>query len=59
MAGNLQGGHRMSAGQGKCWRDPRAMLQGIPECSSGLPLLVLKVNPELHSGIPTGGLKKK
>ncbi|CAI9613585.1 unnamed protein product, partial [Staurois parvus] len=29
-------------------------LHCIPECSSGLPLLVLKVNPELHSGIPPG-----
>ncbi|CAI9605937.1 unnamed protein product [Staurois parvus] len=25
--GTLQGGHRGSAGQGKCWRDPRAALQ--------------------------------
>ncbi|CAI9589326.1 unnamed protein product, partial [Staurois parvus] len=54
--GTLQGEHRGSAGQGKCWRDPRATLQCIPECSSGLPLLVLKLYPELHSGIPPGKL---
>ncbi|CAI9573005.1 unnamed protein product, partial [Staurois parvus] len=30
--------------------NPRATLQGIPECSSGLPLL-------LHSGIPPGRLR--
>ncbi|CAI9601988.1 unnamed protein product, partial [Staurois parvus] len=54
--GMLQGGHRRSAGQGKCWRDPGATLQGNLECRSGLPLLVLKVNPKLHSGIPPGGL---
>ncbi|CAI9612599.1 unnamed protein product [Staurois parvus] len=29
---------------------------GKPECSSGLPLLVLKCYPELHSGIPLGRL---
>ncbi|CAI9568210.1 unnamed protein product, partial [Staurois parvus] len=52
----LQGGHRGSAGQGKCWRDPGATLQGIPECSLGLPLVVLKLYPELHSGIPPGRL---
>ncbi|CAI9531715.1 unnamed protein product [Staurois parvus] len=57
--GTLQGGHRGSAGQGKCWRDPGATLQSNPECSSGLTLLVLKVNPELHLGIPPGGLKLK
>ncbi|CAI9606523.1 unnamed protein product, partial [Staurois parvus] len=49
LPGILQGGHRGSAGQGKCRRDPGAMLQGIPECSSGLPLV-------LHSGIPPGRL---
>ncbi|CAI9556867.1 unnamed protein product, partial [Staurois parvus] len=42
MAGTLQGCHRGSAGQNKCKRDPRATLQCISECSSGLPLLVLK-----------------
>ncbi|CAI9582653.1 unnamed protein product [Staurois parvus] len=26
----------------------------FPECSSGLPLVVLKPYPELHSGIPPG-----
>ncbi|CAI9569131.1 unnamed protein product, partial [Staurois parvus] len=40
--GTLQGGHRGSAGQGKCKRDPGATLQGNPECSSGLSHLVLK-----------------
>ncbi|CAI9608065.1 unnamed protein product, partial [Staurois parvus] len=49
LPGTLQGGHRGSAGQGKCRRDPGATLQGIPECSSGLPLV-------LHSGIPPGRL---
>ncbi|CAI9554390.1 unnamed protein product, partial [Staurois parvus] len=47
--GTLQEGHRGSAGQGKCRRDPGATLQGIPACSSGLPLV-------LHSGIPPGRL---
>ncbi|CAI9572526.1 unnamed protein product [Staurois parvus] len=47
--GTLQGGHRGSAGQGKRRTDPGATLQGIPECSSGLPLVVL------HSGIPPEG----
>ncbi|CAI9557868.1 unnamed protein product [Staurois parvus] len=28
--GTLQGGHHGSAGQGKCWRDPRETLQCIP-----------------------------
>ncbi|CAI9606462.1 unnamed protein product [Staurois parvus] len=56
--GTLQGGHRRSAGQGKCRRDPGATLQCIPECSSGLPLLILKLYPELHSGIPPGRLIK-
>ncbi|CAI9623206.1 unnamed protein product, partial [Staurois parvus] len=49
IAGTLQEGHRGSAGQGKRRTDPGAMLQGKPECSSGLPLL-------LHSGIPPGRL---
>ncbi|CAI9534855.1 unnamed protein product, partial [Staurois parvus] len=35
----LQEGHRGSAGQGKCRRDPGAAPHGIPECSSGLPLV--------------------
>ncbi|CAI9568244.1 unnamed protein product, partial [Staurois parvus] len=47
--GTLQEGHRGSEGQGKRRRDPRATLQDIPECSSGLPLM-------LHSGIPPGRL---
>ncbi|CAI9593234.1 unnamed protein product [Staurois parvus] len=29
---------------------------GKPECISGLPLVVLKLYPELHSGIPPGRL---
>ncbi|CAI9599278.1 unnamed protein product, partial [Staurois parvus] len=37
---------------------PGATLQGIPECSSGLPLVVLKLYPELHSGIPPGRLRR-
>ncbi|CAI9608943.1 unnamed protein product, partial [Staurois parvus] len=49
LPGTLQEGHRGSAGQGKCKRDPGAALQGIPECSSGLPLV-------LHSGILPGRL---
>ncbi|CAI9537572.1 unnamed protein product [Staurois parvus] len=57
LPGTLQEGHRGGAGQGKCRRDPGATLQGIPECSSGLPLVVLKLYPELHSGIPPGRLK--
>ncbi|CAI9568391.1 unnamed protein product, partial [Staurois parvus] len=56
LQGTLQEGHRGSAGQGKCRRDPRAVLQGIPECSLGFPLVVLKLYPELHSGIPPGRL---
>ncbi|CAI9539391.1 unnamed protein product [Staurois parvus] len=54
--GMLQGGHRGSEGQGRCRRDPGATLQCIPECSSRLPLVVLKLYPELHSGIPPGSL---
>ncbi|CAI9549983.1 unnamed protein product [Staurois parvus] len=57
LQGTLQGTHRGSAGQGKCRRDPGATLQCIPECSSGLPLVVLKLYPELHSGIPPGRLR--
>ncbi|CAI9605217.1 unnamed protein product, partial [Staurois parvus] len=49
LPGMLQGGHCGSEGQGKCRRDPGAMLQGIPVCSSGLPLV-------LQSGIPPGRL---
>ncbi|CAI9583505.1 unnamed protein product, partial [Staurois parvus] len=49
LPGTLQRGHRGSAGQGKRRRDPGAALQCIPECSSGLPLV-------LHSGIPPGRL---
>ncbi|CAI9585375.1 unnamed protein product [Staurois parvus] len=49
LPGTLQEGHRGSAGQGKCRRDPGAEQHGIPECSSGLPLV-------LHSGIPPGRL---
>ncbi|CAI9601061.1 unnamed protein product, partial [Staurois parvus] len=36
---------------------PYAAPHGKPECSSGLPLLVLTFYPELHSGIPLGRLK--
>ncbi|CAI9608196.1 unnamed protein product, partial [Staurois parvus] len=49
LQGTLQEGHRGSAGQGKRRTDPGAVLQVIPECSSGLPLV-------LHSGIPPGRL---
>ncbi|CAI9544209.1 unnamed protein product, partial [Staurois parvus] len=49
LPGPLQEGHRGSAGQGKRRTDPGSALHGIPECSSGLPLV-------LHSGIPPGGL---
>ncbi|CAI9564637.1 unnamed protein product, partial [Staurois parvus] len=51
LPGTLQEGHRGSAGQGKRRTDPGAMLQGKPECSSGLPLVV-------HSGIPPGRLNE-
>ncbi|CAI9614201.1 unnamed protein product, partial [Staurois parvus] len=37
---------------------PYAAPHGKPECSSGLPLLVLTFYPELHSGIPLGRLSK-
>ncbi|CAI9603335.1 unnamed protein product [Staurois parvus] len=50
ITGTLQEGHRGSAGQGKRRTDPGAAPHGIPECSSGLPLV-------LHSGIPPGRLK--
>ncbi|CAI9545656.1 unnamed protein product, partial [Staurois parvus] len=56
LPGTLQGGHHGSAEQGKCKRDPGAAPHGKPECSSGLPLVVLKLYPELHSGIPPGRL---
>ncbi|CAI9585042.1 unnamed protein product, partial [Staurois parvus] len=49
LQGTLQEGHRGSAGQGKRRTDPGAALQCIPECSSGLLLV-------LHSGIPPGRL---
>ncbi|CAI9569325.1 unnamed protein product, partial [Staurois parvus] len=49
LLGTLQEGHRGSEGQGKRRTDPGSALQGIPECSSGLLLV-------LHSGIPPGGL---
>ncbi|CAI9605793.1 unnamed protein product [Staurois parvus] len=57
-------------GRGHCRRDiagaqdkvseeqiPEQRCKCIPECSSGLPLVVLKLYPELHSGIPPGGVK--
>ncbi|CAI9566953.1 unnamed protein product, partial [Staurois parvus] len=50
LQGTLQGGHHRSAGQGKRRTDPRAAPQGIPECSSGLPLV-------LHLEIPPGRLQ--
>ncbi|CAI9574528.1 unnamed protein product, partial [Staurois parvus] len=51
LQGTLQEGHRgSSAGQGKRRTDPEAALQGIPACSSGLPLV-------LHPGIPPGRLR--
>ncbi|CAI9566063.1 unnamed protein product, partial [Staurois parvus] len=50
LAGTLQEGHRRSAGQGKGRTDAGAAPHGIPECSSGLPLL-------LHSGILSGRLR--
>ncbi|CAI9595282.1 unnamed protein product, partial [Staurois parvus] len=49
LQGTLQEGHRGSAGQGKRRIDPGTALNGRPECSSELPLL-------LHSGIPPGRL---
>ncbi|CAI9563944.1 unnamed protein product, partial [Staurois parvus] len=36
--------------------NPCATPHGKPECSSLLPLLVLKLYPDLHSGIPLGRL---
>ncbi|CAI9602823.1 unnamed protein product, partial [Staurois parvus] len=56
LPGTLQEGYRGSAGQGKGSRDRGAAPHGKPECSSGLPLVVLKLYPELHSGIPPGRL---
>ncbi|CAI9609233.1 unnamed protein product, partial [Staurois parvus] len=50
--GTLQGTHRRSAGQGKCYRDSLSVVRGIPECSSGLTFSTRSSNPELHSGIP-------
>ncbi|CAI9598097.1 unnamed protein product, partial [Staurois parvus] len=38
----LQEGHCRSAGQDKRRTDPGAEPHGKPECSSGLPLVVLK-----------------
>ncbi|CAI9622173.1 unnamed protein product [Staurois parvus] len=58
LPGTLQEGHRGSAGQGKRRTDPRATPHGKLECSSGLLLLVLKLYPELHLGIPPGRLIK-
>ncbi|CAI9581593.1 unnamed protein product, partial [Staurois parvus] len=40
--GRCRGDIAGSAGQGKCCRDPRRTPHGKPECSSGLPLLILK-----------------
>ncbi|CAI9582176.1 unnamed protein product [Staurois parvus] len=54
LQGTLQEGHRRSAGQGKRRTDPGEAPHGKPECSSWLPLVVLKLYPELHSGIPLG-----
>ncbi|CAI9550587.1 unnamed protein product [Staurois parvus] len=56
LSGTLQEGHRGSAGQGKR-TDPGAAPHGKPECSSGLPRVVLNLYPELHSGIPPGRLQ--
>ncbi|CAI9547948.1 unnamed protein product, partial [Staurois parvus] len=49
LHGTLQEGHCGSAGQGKRRTDPGAVPHCIPECSSGLLLV-------LHSGIPPGRL---
>ncbi|CAI9537733.1 unnamed protein product, partial [Staurois parvus] len=55
------GGHCL----GHCRRDiagvqdkvsDRGILEQCRMVSSGLPLVVLKLYPELHSGIPPGGL---
>ncbi|CAI9542156.1 unnamed protein product, partial [Staurois parvus] len=56
IQGTVQEGHRGSAGQGKRRTDPGAALHGKPKCSSGLPLLVLKLYSELHLGILLGRL---
>ncbi|CAI9582247.1 unnamed protein product, partial [Staurois parvus] len=37
--GTLQGGHRGSVRQGKCWRDPSCVFLSV---ARGIPLLVLK-----------------
>ncbi|CAI9569191.1 unnamed protein product, partial [Staurois parvus] len=37
-------------------RIPEQRRMCIPECSLGSPLVVLKLYPKLHSGIPPGGL---
>ncbi|CAI9613858.1 unnamed protein product, partial [Staurois parvus] len=42
LPGTLQGGHRGSEGQSKRRTERRAAPHGKPECSSGLPLVVLK-----------------
>ncbi|CAI9611671.1 unnamed protein product [Staurois parvus] len=34
--------------------NPYAAPHGKPECRLGIPLVVLKFYPELHSGIPPG-----
>ncbi|CAI9540510.1 unnamed protein product [Staurois parvus] len=39
------------------WGDQRVNCVLCAVCSSGLPLLVLKCYPELHSGIPLRRLK--
>ncbi|CAI9608412.1 unnamed protein product, partial [Staurois parvus] len=49
LQGTLQEGHRGSAGQGKRRTDPGEAPHGKPECSSGLPLVLLL-------GIPPGRL---
>ncbi|CAI9615518.1 unnamed protein product, partial [Staurois parvus] len=56
LQGTLQEEHFGSAGQAKRRTDPRAAPHGKPECSSGLPLLVLKFYPGLHLGILPGRL---
>ncbi|CAI9564229.1 unnamed protein product [Staurois parvus] len=57
--GTLQGTHRGGAkDKVSAAGTPYAAPHGKPECSLGLPLLVLKLYPELHSGIPPGGFKQ-
>ncbi|CAI9587127.1 unnamed protein product, partial [Staurois parvus] len=55
-AGGHYRGHcrRDIAGAQNKVSDRGAAPHGKPECSLGLPLLVLKLYPELHSGIPQG-----